>query len=98
MAVSSFVREATRDRWIGRLDTDENTRSQISHRHQRIVRASGEITDDCSYQTRTRNPIRQRNILAKGQQANLIILSNKLTLFIYEHGGIVNAVIGRSFL
>src|SRR6185503_6833471 len=96
--IRSLVCEAARNRWIGRLDADENAGAQISQRHQTIVGAGSKITNDCPYQTRARHPFRQRNILAKWQQANLIILSNELTLFIYEHGGIVNAVVGSYFL
>ena len=66
--------------WISRLDANENSGAHVPHRHQPVVRAGREVADYRSYQTRSRHPVRQRNIFAKRQQANLIILSDEATL------------------
>ena len=96
--VSAFASEPARDRRVCRLDANENSRAYRPDLHQAVVRPRCKLTDYSSYQTRSRQPLRQRNIFAKRQQANLIILSDEPTLFIYEDRRVVNAAARRDFL
>src|SRR5262245_19521361 len=53
--VGSIMSQAPRDPRIRRLDADEDTGLSISaERHQRVVAARSELTDDATYQRRSR--------------------------------------------
>ena len=52
--VRSIMSEPSRDPWIRRLDADEDTGFAITERHQRVVAARSELTDDSTYQRRSR--------------------------------------------
>ena len=85
-----------RNPWIRRLDADEDSGAMITDRHQCVLVARREVTHDCCYQ-RASQPLRERHIFAKRHQANLIILRDQPTLFIYEQRRIVGALIRRWF-
>src|SRR6185369_5489535 len=52
--VRSIMSEPPRDPRIRRLDADEDTGFAITERHQRVVAARSELTDDSTYQRRSR--------------------------------------------
>src|SRR5689334_23912230 len=79
--VSAVIRQLSRDVRIRRLDADESSRTIIPERHHRVLVAGSEVAHESGYQRRSRYPLWERNIFAKRQQPNLIILSDQSTVF-----------------
>src|SRR5262249_26531839 len=82
--VSAFSREGSGDRWISRLDANEDSCPYRSGRKKRILITGSEVADYRSYQRSSRHPTRYRDIFTKRQQPNLIILGDLSTFLIYK--------------